>query len=55
MRQVLTAGFAGTDPPIRVLERPRREWVIDRLWVGTAAALYWSEGQAIYEQPLPKP
>jgi hypothetical protein len=53
--QVLTAGFAGTDPPIRLLERPLRKSVIDRLWVGTAAALYWSEGQAIYKQPLPTP
>jgi len=54
-RQVLTAGFVGTDPPIRLLERPDRRSSIDQLWVGTAGALYWSEGQAIYKQPLPTP
>jgi len=53
--QVLTAGFAGSDPPIRLLERNQRQTRVDELWVGTAAALYWSEGQAIYKQPLPTP
>jgi hypothetical protein len=53
--QVMMAGFVGTDPPIRLLERPVRDTVVDRLWVGTAEALYWSEGQAIYKQPLPTP
>jgi len=53
--QVLTASFVGSDPPIRLLDRATRENVVDRLWVGTATALYWSEGQAIYKQPLPTP
>ncbi|HKO48078.1 MAG TPA: hypothetical protein VJV79_10160, partial [Polyangiaceae bacterium] len=54
-RQVLSAGFADSDPPIRVLERRNRNNLVDQLWVGTANALYWSEGQAIYQQPLPTP
>jgi hypothetical protein len=53
--QVLTAGFVGSDPPIRLLDRAVRDSLVDRLWVGTADALYWSEGQAIYRQPLPTP
>jgi len=52
---VMMAGFVGTAPPIRLLERAVRGSVVDRLWVGTAGALYWSEGQAIYRQPLPTP
>lgn len=53
--QVLTADFVGSDPPIRLLARRSRGAVIDRLWAGTAGALYWSEGRAIYKQPLPTP
>jgi hypothetical protein len=53
--QVLTAGFAGTDPPLRLLERNQRHTPTDQLWVATADALFWSEGQAIYKQPLPTP
>ena len=54
-RQVLNAAFVGTDPPIRLLERIHRNSFVDQLWVGTAGALYWSEGQAIYRQPVPTP
>ncbi|HEY0468782.1 MAG TPA: hypothetical protein VGC79_31525 [Polyangiaceae bacterium] len=53
--QVLTAGFVGSDPPIRLLERAHRNSADDQLWVGTASALYWSDGRAIYQQPLPTP
>ncbi|HET7539497.1 MAG TPA: hypothetical protein VFK05_06485 [Polyangiaceae bacterium] len=51
-QQILTAGFLDDNPPIRLLERATR-LPIDHLWVGTAAALYWSDGRAIYEQRLP--
>jgi hypothetical protein len=54
IRQVLTAGFVSTDPPIRLLERTPPSNARLR-WVGTADALYWSEGRAIYKQPLPTP
>ena len=50
--QVLTAGFVGTDPPIRLLERTKPITSPDQLWVGTASDLYWSEGRTIYKQPL---
>ena len=53
--QVLTAGFAGTDPPIRLLYRRARRTTVDQLWVGTANALFWSDSRAIYKQPLPTP
>jgi hypothetical protein len=54
-RRVLTAGFADEGPPLRVLELPDPGPLLELLWVGTAEALYWSTGQAIYKQPLPKP
>jgi hypothetical protein len=53
--QVLTAGFVSTDPPIRLLHRRSLGTVLDGLWVGTNDTLYWSEGRAIYKQPLPTP
>jgi hypothetical protein len=52
--QVLTAGFVGTDPPIRLLERTAQS-TVSPLWAGTVDALYWSDGRAIYRQPLPNP
>jgi hypothetical protein len=54
-RRVLTASFVDDDPPIRLLELPLQHPVDHFLWVGTAGGVYWSDGQAIYEQPLPNP
>jgi hypothetical protein len=54
-RQVLTANFEGSDPPIRLLDRPNPQFSNEDDWVGTANALYWSDGAAIYEQPLSTP
>lgn len=53
--QVLTAGFTGSDPPIRLLQRAARRSLVDQLWVGTANALFWSDSRLIYKQPLPTP
>jgi len=53
--QVLTAGFVGTEPPIRLLDRTTQTTSADQLWVGTADTLYWSDGRTIYKQPLPTP
>ena len=55
VQYLLSAGFAGADPPIRLIQRPYRQTVVDNLWVGTATDLYWSDGGAIYKQPLPTP
>ena len=54
---VLTATFGDNDPPIRLVEQapssmPRADHF---LWVGTENGLYWSDGRAIYQQPLPTP
>jgi hypothetical protein len=56
-RRVLTAAFGDNEPPIRLFEQPLPTSAqFDHFrWVGTADALYWSDGQAIYEQPLPTP
>jgi len=51
-RRVLSAGFADNDPPIRLLEVPQESHFH---WVGTAVGLFWSDGRAIYQQPLPSP
>ncbi|HYP98658.1 MAG TPA: hypothetical protein VER96_08290 [Polyangiaceae bacterium] len=53
-RQLLTASFVGTDPPVRLIG-PSRGWAGDRLWAATATTLYWSEGRAVYKQPLTTP
>lgn len=52
-RQVVTATL-GTEPPIRLLE-PQRGWAGNRLWAATANSVYWSEGRAVYRQPIPTP
>jgi len=49
---VLTGTFASVTQPARVLERQRRSTLVDNLWVGTASALYWSDGTAIYRRTL---
>jgi len=51
--QVLTATLAD-EPAIRLVE-PNRGWAGDRLWAATETAVYWSEGRAIYQQPIPTP
>lgn len=51
--QVLMGRFEGTEPLVRLLERAKRASLVDSLWVATAQDLYWSEGQAIYKQPVP--
>jgi hypothetical protein len=53
--QVLSASFVDDSPPIRLLYRPSRNSFVDHLWVASENALYWSEGRAIYKQPLPIP
>jgi len=53
-RRVLSASFADDDPPIRLLELPMERGPDDRFrWIGTAVGLFWSDGRAIYAQPLP--
>jgi hypothetical protein len=54
-KRVLSAGFADNDPPIRLLELPEQRPVNRFHWTGTAVGLFWSDGRAIYEQPLPNP
>ena len=54
-RRVLSGSFGNDDPLTQLLQRPNRLSSIDHLWVATASALYWSDGQAIYEQPLLTP
>src|SRR6478752_1631 len=49
--RVLTAEFDADVPPLQLLEYSRERY--DRfLWVGTAHALYWTDGKALREQPL---
>jgi hypothetical protein len=52
---ILTARLAAGDPPIRLLERNASQTYryLDHLWVGTARALYWSDGRTIYAQMVP--
>ena len=54
-RRVLSAGFGDNDPPVRLLELPEQYPVDHFRWVGTAVGLFWSDGQAIYRQPLLSP
>jgi len=51
--EIVTGSLASTDPPVRLLERAARQTYVDRLWIGTARALYWSDGSAIYSRSLP--
>jgi hypothetical protein len=58
-RVVLTGRFANDEPPIELpIPRMRLYWGYPSPdtapWVGTAEALYWSDGKSIYRQPLPK-
>lgn len=54
-RQLTSASFVGNDAPIRLLHRLGRPSSADQLWAATANALYWSEGRAVYKQPIPTP
>ncbi|HET7545759.1 MAG TPA: hypothetical protein VFK05_38085 [Polyangiaceae bacterium] len=52
-QRVLTATFGNDDPPVRLMQRRARHSLIDQLWVGTADALFWSNGRDLFKQPLP--
>lgn len=54
-RQVISASFVDSAPPVRLLHRLARPSSVDHLWAATAGALYWSEGLTVYKQPLPTP
>jgi hypothetical protein len=53
--RVLSASFDQNNQAIQLLERPDRRSFVNHLWVGTANALFWSEGRAIYKQSIPTP
>jgi hypothetical protein len=50
-----TASFASPDQPVRLLEIPAAAFGLAPPWVGTATALYWSDGNAIYSIAVPNP
>jgi hypothetical protein len=51
-RAVISASLASADPPLRILQRPRRFDEVDSLWIGTESAFFWSDGYAIYTRAL---
>ncbi len=51
--QLRTASLANMDPPTVLASRPSYGRHIDSLWVSTASAAYWSDGQAIYSRAIP--
>jgi len=54
-RRVLTGSFMNNDPLIQLLQRPNRLSSVDHLWAATADTFYWSDGRALYKQPLLAP
>lgn len=51
--ELRTGTLANMDPPIVLATRHSYGSLIDSMWVGTADALYWTDGQAIYSRGIP--
>lgn len=49
---IVTGLLASDNPPVRLREWTALRTRVDRLWIGTAGALYWSDASVIYSRSL---
>lgn len=51
-RSVVTGLLGSEDPPIRLLELPTTGKSFEQVWVGTADALFWTDGTKLYSNAV---